>query len=294
MKTAMTENTDPKVISKKGTTTNMAPRRMENMDTTAFRIIMMMETGNYLRRLEANQLSIFTQKFHKSISNTLNQYKGIVAQKDNKSYLVFFTSATNAILCALKIQADFKYITPKFDAGGRKLKMGISAGVPKNVHGRFSGKAVAAATRMCEKVADQLVISSAVKTSYENENRNAKIDKDHIRTLKPREEEFLRLLIDYCEANWSRSDFDVSNFSSALGFSNSQLYRRLKKLTGKSPNAFIREFRLQKALRLLHTGQGSISKIASAAGFNSPTYFTRCFTSKFGILPSKYLQQHTI
>jgi AraC-like DNA-binding protein len=63
-------------------------------------------------------------------------------------------------------------------------------------------------------------------------------------------------------------------------------------LTGKSPNTFIRDYRLNKALKLLHDQKGNISEIAFETGFNSLAYFSKCFKNKFDILPSKYIQQH--
>ena len=40
--------------------------------------------------------------------------------------------------------------------------------------------------------------------------------------------------------------------------------------------------------------ENTISEIAYETGFNSPAYFSKCFMDKYGILPSKYTQQHTI
>lgn len=262
------------------------------IDDPAFRIILVMETSNYLNRLDANQFSIFTQKFHKSVTKAFNHFEGSVAKKDNNSYLVSFKSVTNAVLCALKIQASFKYITPKFDALNRRLNIGISAGIPVTDQDGIFAEAIAIATQMCEIVRGQVIISSAVKALYESENRHARVDKELIRTLRPEEEQFLTQLISHSEKSWSKPDFNVSTFSSELGFSKSQLYRKLKQLTGKSPNNFIREYRLHKAVGLLHDQFGNISEIAFETGFNSPAYFSKCFIDKFGILPSKYAQLH--
>lgn len=258
----------------------------------AFRVIMILETSTYLNRLESNQFSLFAQKFHKSAIKTIKQYKGSIVKHDNNTYLVSFKSATNAILCALKLQANFKYITPKFDARNRRLKMGIHAGLPVTAKGQLFEEVITTAIQMCEVVKDQVVISTVVKTLYESENRNARIDEALIRTLRPQEEQFLKRLMTYCERKWNASTTNVASFCADLGYSKSQLYRKLIKLTGKSPNTFIREFRLQRALGLLHKKFGNISEIASETGFNSPAYFSKCFLAKFGILPSKYAQQH--
>jgi len=258
------------------------------------RILMRLETSNYLNRLEANQFSIFTQKFHKSVSKTFNQFKGSVIRKDNNTYLVLFASATNAVLCALKIQANYKYITPKLHSANRKLKIGIATTKSNPAKEEFITEAVTAASRMCEGVMGQLIISSNVKVIYELENRNALINQDLIRTLKQWEERFLARLMEYCEKMWNKPNFNVGTMSAEMGWSKSQLYRKLLKLTGKSPNTFIREYRLHRALGLLHKQFGNISEIASESGFSSPSYFSKCFMDKFGVLPSKYARQHIL
>ena len=258
----------------------------------AFRVIMVLETSNYLNRLEANQFGIFTQKFHNSVSKTLKRFNGRVVKKDNNSYLVSFKSVTDAVLCALKIQFKFKYVTPKFESFERRLKIGLGCGVPVTDKDNIFEEATSSATRMCEVVKDQIVVSTEVNSLYESENRNATIDAALIRTLKPAEEIFLNRLMDFIEVHWNKPSFNVGNFSKELGYSKSQLYRKLMKLTGKSPNNFIREFRLHRALNLLHQQKGNISEIAYETGFNSPAYFSKCFLNKYGILPSKYVQQH--
>ena len=258
----------------------------------AFRVIMLIETSNYLNRIEANQFSVFTQKFHNSVSKTLKQFEGRIVKQDNNSYLVSFKSVTNAVLCALKIQSNFKYITPKFDLPNRKLKIGLGSGIPVTDKASIFEDAINLATYMCEIVKDQIVISSEVKALYESENRNSFLNKEQIRTLKPLEEKFLTHLMKFIEKTWSDPTFNVNDFSKALGYSKSQIYRKLMSLTGKSANNFIKEFRLHRALNLLHKQKGNISEIAFETGFNSPAYFSKCFFDKYKILPSKYIQQH--
>jgi len=205
--------------------------------------------------------------------------------------LVSFKSVTNAIVCGLKVQSNFKYITPKFDKKNRRLNIGISAGTPVTKKEALFEEAITLATRMCEIVKDQVVITSRIKSLYESENRNNFINKEHIRTLKPSEKEFLTQLMDFVEKVWNNPTFNVDDFSKELGFSKSQLYRKLVSITGKSANSFIREFRLHRALNLMHKHKGNISEIAFETGFNSPAYFSKCFFEKYRILPSKYMQQ---
>lgn len=273
------------------------PKKSQNIELNiindpAFRVLMVIETSNYLNRIEGNQYSIFTQKFHNSVSKKLKQFKGSIVKKDNNNYLISFKSVTNAVLCALKIQFQFKYVTPKFDSSNRKIKIALSSGIPVTTKDSFFEEAITLATRMCEVVNDTFIITSEVKDLYESENRNAALDRELVKVLSPNEEVFLTQLMDFIEYKWYKSDFNVSFFSDSLGYSKSQLYRKLKNLTGQSPNTFLREFRLHKALNLLHKQQGNISEIAFETGFNSAAYFSKCFMDKYGILPSKYIQQH--
>lgn len=254
--------------------------------------VMVVEISNFLNRVEAAQFTIFTQKFHNSVSKTIRQFNGKVVQNDNNTYQVLFDSVSDAVLCGLQIQYKFKYVTPKHQVFKRRLKIAIHPFSSENSRGNALKDAMDAAVQMCELVKDSFVISSEIKLQYESENQNAKIDPQLIRALKPSEENFLTQLLDHIQSNWNASQFNVEALSKGLGLSRSQLYWRMIRLTGKSPNSFIREYRLHKALLMLHRRKGNISNVAEVTGFKNPSYFTKCFFRKYGILPSKYVQQH--
>ncbi|MEY8021814.1 nickel-binding protein [Muriicola sp. SD30] len=258
------------------------------IDDPAFRVIMVIEASNFLNRLEGKQLSIFTQKFHQSASKAFEKYEGNIVRENDKSYLVSFKSVSNAVICALKIQSRFKYSYPKIDSEHKRLKIGLCPGLPVTEKEGIFSEAVYLATQMCELMKDEIIVTASIKALYENENRNAIIDDEVIRILKPREEKFLIQLVEFCESNWNSSDFNLTQMSKSLGNSTSQIYRKLKKLTGKAPSVFMREYRLHKALELIHQQKGNIAEIAFETGFNSAGYFTKCFHDKYGILPSKY------
>ena len=259
----------------------------------AFRVLMVIETSNYLDRLEANQFNIFTQKFHNSVAKKLTKFNGRIVKKDNNNYLVSFKTVTDAVLCAQKIQFQFKYVTPKFDPSSRKLNIALSSGIPVTDRDEIFKETIDLATRMCNIAKESFVITSEVNALYESENRNAVIDKEMVRILLPSDEKFITHLMDYIEGVWNNPELDVLSFSKTLGYSKSQFYRKLTSLTGKSPNTFLRDYRLNRSLKLLHEQQGNISEIAFQTGFNSLAYFSECFKSKFKIPPSKYIQQHT-
>jgi AraC-like DNA-binding protein len=95
--------------------------------------------------------------------------------------------------------------------------------------------------------------------------------------------------MDYTEFSWSDTNLKVADFSKAVGCSKSQLYRKMIFLTGKSPNSFINEYRLDEALALLNKHTGNISEIAFETGFSSPSYFSKCFQKRYGLSPSDHL-----
>jgi len=69
--------------------------------------------------------------------------------------------------------------------------------------------------------------------------------------------------------------------------SNIQLYRKLKALTGSTPNDLIRNMRLERAGSLLRQRGGNVAEIAYQVGFNNLSYFAKCFREKFGLTPKQ-------
>ena len=254
-------------------------------------IVMVLETSDHLHRLKDNQFDLFHQKFHNSTQKIIEKFNGTILLLKNNSYIVSFSTSNDAIFCAIKIYGNLNYITPNFDPTYRQLKIGLSV-IPFLSEGSLFKEAVAHATNLCEYVKGDIIIASELKRLYENHNKNDFLHNEHIKLLKPKEEQFLSKLIRFIEKNWNNPSLDVSLFSESIGYSKSQLNRNLKSLTGKTPNQFIKTFRLSKALYLLYNKKGNITEIADRTGFNNSTYFTKCFYDNYGLLPSNYLQKH--
>jgi len=62
-------------------------------------------------------------------------------------------------------------------------------------------------------------------------------------------------------------------------------HRHFKAVTGYSPLAFQRHIRLLEAKRLLVAGGASVSRVAYAVGYVSPSQFSREYKSVFGTPP---------
>ena len=248
--------------------------------------IMVVETSDYLHRLEANQFNLFTQKLHNSITKTVVRYNGNVVQLNDNKYVIAFEWANEAVLFGLKLESKFKYITPNFDSSIRRLKIGICHPLDSQ------DTTVQMATDMCEFVKERIVISSVVKDRYEESQNNSFLNSSSVRILNPSEFQFLDDLMTFLNLRWNDYELSVDDLTDPLGYSQSQIYRKLVSLTGRSPSHFIRDYRLNKALDLIHNRKGTIGNIANQSGFRNPGYFSKCFKERFGLLASKYVKQH--
>lgn len=103
------------------------------------------------------------------------------------------------------------------------------------------------------------------------------------------DERFLQKVMGILEGHLADPSFDLEMFSRELGFSRVHLYRKLKSLTDLAPGDLIRSHRLKRAASLLEQQAGNISEVAYAVGFNSLTYFTKCFRGFYGQTPSGYI-----
>ncbi len=101
------------------------------------------------------------------------------------------------------------------------------------------------------------------------------------------EDRFLQKLQAIVEDHLSEEHFGLPDLCRKANLSRSQLFRKLKALTGKSTTHFIRSVRLAKGKELLESTDLTVSEIAYAVGFNNLPYFTAMFKEEFGISPGE-------
>lgn len=99
---------------------------------------------------------------------------------------------------------------------------------------------------------------------------------------------FVERFKELIEKDMEDPDLNVESLGKRLGVNRVQLYRKVKTLTGFSPNEFLRIMRLRKAKALLASTELTVSEISYRTGFNSPSYFTRCFKEYFNENPADY------
>ena len=118
-------------------------------------------------------------------------------------------------------------------------------------------------------------------------SRNIGINPSEV-SVNSRDEEFLRNILVSVEQHMDESEFSVDQLAHDLHMSRMQLYRKIKALTGDTPNALVRTVRLKKAAQLLHTRQYNVSEVAYKVGFTDLKYFRERFREQFGVNPGEY------
>jgi DNA-binding response OmpR family regulator len=121
--------------------------------------------------------------------------------------------------------------------------------------------------------------------------REIKIEAREV-TITSIDEKFLQKAIDIVEKNITDSVFDNEQFTLAMAMSRTQLYRKLKAVTGFSATEFIRTIRLKRAAQLLEKSTMRINEVAFSVGFSNPNYFYISFSEMFGMTPSEYAEKN--
>lgn len=100
------------------------------------------------------------------------------------------------------------------------------------------------------------------------------------------EDKFLQEVFQIIKDHMDNENFKVDDIANKVGFSRSQLHRKLKALLDKSANQLIVEIRMNEAYRLLKNKADSVSQVAYSVGYSNLSYFSKRFKKKFGVLPS--------
>lgn len=107
------------------------------------------------------------------------------------------------------------------------------------------------------------------------------------------EEKLVQQMMKYIEQNLDNADYTVDLLARDIGMSRANLYKRMQTLLGITPNEFMRSVRLKRAAQLLTESSDSVAKIGQRVGFQTPRYFSQCFTRLFGVTPKEYREGKT-
>jgi AraC-like DNA-binding protein len=105
--------------------------------------------------------------------------------------------------------------------------------------------------------------------------------------LSARDNDFLGKINEIIEEHISNELFGVSELAREIGMSRSNLLRRIKKLTNLSVSQYISQYRLKRAMELLKQNAYTVSEVSYQVGFNSTSYFIKCFREFYGYPPGE-------
>lgn len=137
------------------------------------------------------------------------------------------------------------------------------------------------------RVKNLLLLRNRLKEKYRREmllspHENVPISVD---------EKMLKRLMQFIEENLTTSLLSVEEICNGIGISKSNLYRKLKDLTGLTLFEIIKEIRLKRAKQLLVEGKFSVNEITHLVGFADVGYFRKCFRAEFSMSPTQYIKK---
>ncbi|WOD43802.1 hybrid sensor histidine kinase/response regulator transcription factor [Hwangdonia lutea] len=158
---------------------------------------------------------------------------------------------------------------------------GLEAGADDFITKPFKSKI------LIKRIENLIELRKSLQSRYSQHN----ISKNKDIATTTFDEDFLNKIEGVLNEHLSNPDFNAAKFSKLMLVSRMQLHRKLVALTGLTTTAFIRSQRLKMAVSLLQKSDYTISEIAYQVGFNTPSYFIKCFKKAYHCTPNDYINK---
>ena len=162
-----------------------------------------------------------------------------------------------------------------------------------NAESHLEGVESGADAYITKPFSPSLLIARVFKLIEQREKLKEKFSKD-IKIERPalcttsKDKEFADRLVRVMNAQIGNSSFSVDMFASMMQMGRTVFFRKVKGVTGYTPNEYIRVMRMKKAAELLTDNSLTVSEVAYKVGVDDPFYFSKCFKQQFGVSPSAY------
>ena len=253
--------------------------------------------------MTASTGSLRTQK----IDELINQYGGVVLEKDKKICRIAFDIPSKAIHFGMKVLTEVKTQNAAFSAGiyMRESDINYSDSVlPRDSYMMTSILSLIRPNKILVTQAikhllsgvDYNFIKDASILSYKTNDlctlyTVTKKTETNESDMNPygftRYDSFLEEVLQVIDQHIDDSSFGVEKLTQVMNMSERKLQRKIKDSTGKSPTQLIMFVRLDHSKKALISHKYSVSEIAFKFGFSSPSYFSKCFKKEFGIRPTE-------
>lgn len=130
-----------------------------------------------------------------------------------------------------------------------------------------------------------------ITKNYNNDNIDNEYNNSDIEIKeadKAENSELIEQIKKVIEDNISDANLSPEFIASQLGYSRSNLYRKVKRIDGMSFADYARNYRLEKAAHLLINSSMNVQEVAYEVGFINTSHFSKVFKLKYGISPMEY------
>lgn len=133
------------------------------------------------------------------------------------------------------------------------------------------------------------------KTKLTEQLRNTEaMQIKEVEVVQSQDEKFLTIITQTIEEYLEDPDLNIQKLSEISGYHHKLIYRRIKALTGNTTVDYIKSIRLKKAAMLLAQKKFSVAEVMYMVGFSTHSYFSKCFTEKYGKSPKVYMDEVNI
>ena len=245
---------------------------------TGYRTLMMISLVDFSGRFGRNTIA---DKLH----HLIKENRGSAINHPSNTIMASFVRASDAISCCM---ASFSLL--EFSQCNIDYIMALVTGKPVDEVGSdFFGETKERLNTLCQiGLSKSVYIDAATNALAKGQSKTEVNDQTKIVFVSEADFSFCGRLFKILDEKINDSNFKSEHLYKHLGLSKAKAYRKLKWLTGMSPNELIREVRLRRSLNELRNSNKNIAEIGYDLGFNSPTYFTRVFRKRFDILPTEF------
>lgn len=256
----------------------------------------------------------FLEEHNELVRSKVNQFRGKIYSRAGNGFVATFDGPSKAVHCGIAIRQAMKLKQVK-------IQMGVHSGeciiTPDN---SVAGLAVHIASKVQQmSKGDEILVTQTVKNLLSGAGLNftpkgstrlkgiddpisvlsvrdvmlegdSEFEPTSLPTSHGKHHTFLENVLQSIESHLKEEDFNIEILCKEVGVSERQLQRKLKSIANKTPNQMIRSVRLHKAKEFLLGKHFGISEAAYSTGFNSLSYFTKCFKKEFGMAPSEMMK----
>ena len=157
------------------------------------------------------------------------------------------------------------------------LEIGADAYIPKPFHPRHL------MIRVEKLIAGREQLRKFFST-FASDNSNEDLPEG----LTSYDQKLIKRMNEFIEENIEDTNLNADVVAGHIAMSKTQLYRKIKALTGLTPHGLINNLRLKKAAVALVNSEKTVSEIYYETGFNSRSYFYQTFKEAYGVSPGDY------